>query len=346
MPKIPPSVLSTNDDAFARFYSTFESLGTKLSAALAFTGLPLPSSDTASDTTVQTIDATPSEKDTYAPTSPTFRRDRSTVNASSPDVSRLISRAALRAMKDDMGTNVSESFYVVPTTGGTLSYANMLNHARDGSALSNEGIDEFVDAREVQMPGTPQKGRSRGPTAAGGEGLGMDSGTDVRAAGRQSGSGVWAGRGGGKWRKTQEEVAYEAEHWKTQAMDLADRLKAFEMNALSQSVMHASIYREKRGGKTSMQPLSMMKAAGSAGTVESGSGTSSDGVMEMKVKELEAELEKVREEARRVVKENKKLEAVVDKYRKRFDELKEQARGRIRREEEMRGKGEEAVVAT
>ncbi|KAI9673860.1 MAG: hypothetical protein M1817_002066 [Caeruleum heppii] len=109
-----------SDEGFQRFYSTFEGLLSKLSAPLAFAGLPLSSEE---------------------PPAAPKKTEASTGVTTEPDFTKIYSRAALRAVKEGLGqTAGGDSFYVVPTTGGTISYARML--ARD----EQERDDEFFDA--------------------------------------------------------------------------------------------------------------------------------------------------------------------------------------------------------
>lgn len=131
------------DDPFQRFYSTFENLLSKLSAPLAFAGLPLGSEETAPPETQPAKADSPGE------------------TTAEPNVKKFFSKAALRAIKDESGGYVfggAESFYVVPTTGGTISYAGILSRA-ERARLENDGqAEEFVDARE--SPGSPNLNRN------------------------------------------------------------------------------------------------------------------------------------------------------------------------------------------
>lgn len=126
-------------DGFARFYSNLTTGPfSKLSSMLAFAGVPLmetEESPTASRT-VQTSARVPT----------------------GPDPNRLFSRAALRALEEQQrhpghGFGPHESFYVIPTSGGTASYANIASKMpHDGKvslSRTSEDLDEFVDAREV-----------------------------------------------------------------------------------------------------------------------------------------------------------------------------------------------------
>lgn len=177
-----PAVSMVPEDSFSRFYATFEGLLSKLSAPLAFAGLPL------------TPEEPPKQLEKPKPV------DRATID---PDVTRVFSKAALRVIREENGFGgAAESFYVVPTTGGTMSYAGMLSRTESG----NEE-EEFVDARE-----TPQAGSSalrRRPP-----------------------------RGG----KTLEELQVENEAYKAVALDLGDRLRVFELNAQKSSMaLHMSM---------------------------------------------------------------------------------------------------------
>lgn len=138
----------TTDAAFQRFYSTFEGLISKISAPLAFAGLPLAPEEVAP---------------VHVPTKPS---DTTNMKSSTTvDVNRHFSRAALRAMQQ--GPGVHDSFYVVPPEGGTLSYAGMLarerKHARQGSNTSERGDAEtnehFVDAHETPQPSVSRLAR-------------------------------------------------------------------------------------------------------------------------------------------------------------------------------------------
>ncbi|ELR02973.1 hypothetical protein GMDG_05830 [Pseudogymnoascus destructans 20631-21] len=128
---------SDTDERFTRFYSTFEGLLSKLSAPLAFAGLPLIAEE---------------------PAQPAKFPSRPSTSASAnPDLSKYISRAALRASASNPGA--ADSFYVVPTTGGTVSYASILSFAEkekrrlaDQRPASSFEDDDFVDAREHPSP--------------------------------------------------------------------------------------------------------------------------------------------------------------------------------------------------
>ncbi|MCJ1433562.1 hypothetical protein MMC27_002925 [Xylographa pallens] len=252
----PPST----DDSFSRFYSVFEPLLSALSAPLAFAGLPLNPDP-----------PPPSSEKPPPPSEPALP-------ALDPDISRLFSRAALRAVHPEHA-NPHESFYVVPTTGGTMSYAGMLAATKRDSRLTDED-DSFVDAPEQPPRRTP-------PT-------------------RPHGSA-----------KTMEELQVENETLKAVAIDLGDRLRAFEMGAQRSSMaLHMSV-------------RAMQSPSGSTAQVRGG-GERVVGEQEARVRELEEEVRSGRKEMKRLGRENAKLVGVVERYRERWEILKDGARERMR----------------
>ena len=200
------------DTPFQQFYSTFESMISKLSAPLAFASLPLVSN-------------APAKQEPPA-VQPRPKSPKTSKQESSIDYSQLISRATLRAVNSNSpGTyNPSESFYVVPTTGGTISYAEIMNradreearmlrHRRQRSTLSNISEDDFVDARSTMLPSPANPSARR-------------KGTDEKKVNG----------------KTMEELALENDALKHLSDTLSRRLHHFEMssqtatNALAQSI--------------------------------------------------------------------------------------------------------------
>ncbi|KAL2050479.1 hypothetical protein ABVK25_009313 [Lepraria finkii] len=201
-PTQPESLKS--DDPFQRFYSTFESLFSKLSAPLAFAGLPL------------TTDDPPAPEKPASTKKPSKSEELVTTE---PDYSRHFSKAALRAVREESGGNnlgAAESFYVVPTTGGMMPYASILARGghfsgleRDGTGTS-EDLEEFVDARETPGPPSPQM---------------------IRGGRKVPGS-----------NKTMEELQLENESLRSILDNLSRRLTDFEMGAqASSTALHQSI---------------------------------------------------------------------------------------------------------
>ena len=182
-----------SDETFQRFYATFEGLLSKLSAPLAFAGLPL------------NLEEAPKPDPVSPKQNP---EERATVD---PDVTAIFSRAALRAVREEHGPGGggfggAESFYVVPTTGGTISYAGILSRAEREAKLAvrdeDQAEDEFVDARETPQARSPRL--MRRPHKPG--------------------------------TKTMEELELENEALRTLADDLSIRLHRFEIGAQSSSM--------------------------------------------------------------------------------------------------------------
>ncbi|KAI0017535.1 hypothetical protein F4780DRAFT_590963 [Xylariomycetidae sp. FL0641] len=162
---------SSNDEGFSRFYSAFGSIINRISAPLAFAGLPLINEEQAEEQ----VQATP------APDMPPQRRSRprSSVSSSAePDLSKFYSKAALRAVARD-GQSTNDSFYVVPTSGHTASYASILSFADKekrrmgasaqvevGGPVEDMDEDDFVDARESQAPHSPTLRKRGGKSRA------------------------------------------------------------------------------------------------------------------------------------------------------------------------------------
>lgn len=275
---------SRNDEPFQRFYATVESLFSTLSAPLAFAGLPLSIGEPAISTTNPSTSAlTKTEEQQPPPTD--------------PELSKIFSKAALRALREEHGGaatggpfNGAESFYVVPTTGGTISYAEILARAQqDATSHSNKNTkgynpsnsdeqldDEFVDARETPQPASPASSRQPKP------------GT-----------------------KTMEELQLENEALRALADNVCRRLFEFEMGAQTSSLALQRSIRAMQGssGTGPAQPTD--------NDVNSG-----------KIAELEGQLAKAKLEAERMEKENEKLKNVVVRYRERWEKIKEGAKAR------------------
>lgn len=224
-PEDSPTQSPKSDEPFQRFYSTFESLFSKLSAPLAFAGLPLTSEE-------------PSQPEKALTKRTTKPEERATAE---PDYSRLFSKAALRAVREEAGGNnlgAAESFYVVPTTGGTMPYASILARGghfpgwdRDGTRTS-EDLDEFVDARET--PGPPSPVMMRGGKKVAGS------------------------------NKTMEELQLENEGLRSLLDNVTRRLWEFEMGAQTSSIaLHQSIRASLK-----QSPAASVTGGADAGRVE------------------------------------------------------------------------------
>lgn len=275
---------SRNDEPFQRFYATVESLFSTLSAPLAFAGLPLNIGEPAISTPNPSTSAqTKTEEQQPPPTDPEF--------------SKIFSKAALRALREEHGGaatggpfNGAESFYVVPTTGGTISYAEILARAQqDATRHSNKNTkgynpsnsdeqldDEFVDARETPQPTSPVSSRRPKP------------GT-----------------------KTMEELQLENEALRALADNVCRRLFEFEMGAQTSSLAL----------QRSIRAMQSSSGTGHAGATVNDTNSG-------KIAELEGQLAKLKREGERMEKENEKLKNVVVRYRERWEKLKEGAKAR------------------
>lgn len=151
------SQANASDEGFSRFYSAFGSIINRISAPLAFAGLPLINEEQ------------PEEPPAPAPEVTTPKRSSRVRGSSSasaePDLKKIYSRAALRAVSRD-GHSATDSFYVVPTSGHTASYASILTFAdkekrrleasgAHGTLVEDPDEEDFVDAKESQVPRSP-----------------------------------------------------------------------------------------------------------------------------------------------------------------------------------------------
>ncbi|KAI1327127.1 hypothetical protein F5Y16DRAFT_204031 [Xylariaceae sp. FL0255] len=151
----------SNDEGFSKFYSAFGNIINRISAPLAFAGLPLISEEVPEEQL-----SPPTPDPAVASTQKRARNRLPTTTTAEPDLKKLYSKAALRAVTRE-GHSTNDSFYVVPTSGHTASYASILSFAdkekrRMGAsghmgmaAVPEDEEDDFVDARESQQPHSP-----------------------------------------------------------------------------------------------------------------------------------------------------------------------------------------------
>jgi hypothetical protein len=290
----PPST----DEPFNRFYNTFAPLISALSAPLAFAGLPL------------NLDPSPpfTSNPNHPPPQPdpkTSKTPTTTATLSdNPEYTRAFSRAALRALQSERGyAPQHESFYVVPTTGHTTSYAAILartqREAAKGLSLPTHTQEpnedaEFVDARETPQPPSPTSAR-HGPV------------------------------GGGK---TPEELQLENGALRDLLDVLSKRLAQFEMGSQSQS---QALYQSFRLMKQSQPQLPAGSNTATAPTGVDSTGidiSGKGGEANSRVVALEEQLQAQQRELEKMSRENEKLKGVVGRYRERWEKLKEGARGR------------------
>ncbi|KAG8628652.1 hypothetical protein KVT40_002517 [Elsinoe batatas] len=311
-PKPPPnashtspsaSVESPADEGFSRFYSQLTSGPlSKLSSMLAFPGLPLTEAEDS-----LSASASPS-----ASTHPTQKEKPSTSArvSTGPDVNALFSRAALKALEEQQrhpgpAFGPGESFYVIPTSGGTASYANILTKTREelrGQGGSKDE-DEFVDARE-DLDSNPEvdvksKSKSKHKTSI------IPAVNDTDNTLRE------------------EELQIENAALKQILDKLSHRLQAFESHAqdASMAMMNQSI--------VSHHSRSPMGGGGTAGVREE---------MEERMRAMEAQLEREMKEREKLSMESQKQKLVIAKYRSHWEQLKDSARAR---EKAKREKGQD-----
>ncbi|KAI2793699.1 hypothetical protein POX_a00283 [Penicillium oxalicum] len=298
----------TTEDSFRRFYSTFEGLISRISAPLAFAGLPLGTEETHNSVTPSRKAPADTKLDRHSATS-----DR-TNGLKEPDVNQLFSRAALRSIHDMSGSGglgkPAESFYVVPTTGGTMSYAGILSRAEKdaGGNSFEETEDDFVDARET--PSSPEMRQSTGAASR----MPRRGGSDKLARLQNS--------------KTVEELQMENAALKQLSDTLSKRLHMWEVNAQSSSMALQQSLRamhHHNAGPSDYNPqLPHASSSPAATLVSAPSRTDKDS----RVKELEEIVRRGEQELDRVERENEKLNKVLGRYRDRWEKLKEGAKSR------------------
>ncbi|KAF7586558.1 hypothetical protein BBP40_008681 [Aspergillus hancockii] len=293
----------TPEEPFQRFYSTFEGLISKLSAPLAFAGLPL-----GSDVSGQAESARKSSADTKVDRQSAVSDRQS--HSTEPDVSKIFSRAALRAVRDSTGGgtgNPAESFYVVPTTGGTLSYAGILSRAEKEARRNSfeEGDEDFVDARET--PPSPEMRQSL--TGSKGRGSrGKDKLTSIQNP------------------KTLEELQMENQALKHLTDTLSKRLHMWEVNAQSSSMALQQSLRAIHHQNLPSPENHPQSSAVASPIAPLSAPTGPD--QEQRIKELEELIQRSERDLEKAGRENDKLRNVLGKYRDRWEKLKEGAKTR------------------
>lgn len=309
------------DEGFKRFFSTFETFYSALSAPLAFAGLPLMTEDPE-----QNVTEKPAPKATGKAPVQSASTGTSAKADTVPDPSNLFSKATLRAL--DTTPGAAESFIVVPTTGGTVSYAGILNHTGnqthggipspiiEEAERSFDG-EEFVDANEEPAPPSPtttRSGRRARPGSAG-----------SLAAAAEYGKGGSAGTGG---RKTMEELELENGMMRQLLDKLSKRLHMWEASSQSQSLALAQSFRAHRppvGSGPSSNPQTPGHAADQSNVEQRLR------ELEILVESLAREKELLERENEKVARENEKLLSVLGRYREKWEVLKAGARGRRER---------------
>lgn len=294
-PRVETSPTMTDDGGYTRFYNTFGSLINKISAPLAFAGLPLIQEE-----------STVSEQSDSPEVSPTRRRAHpSPSTVLEPDLSKIYSKATMRALARE-GHGANDSFYVVPTTGHTMSYANILSFAekekrRLGASTHGDLVDvgeddedDFVDARESPIPLSPGAKRRIGRAR-----------TDKELS------------------NTIEELSTENKSLKDMLDKLTKRLHAFEASAQNSAMALAESYRLMRPGSP----------------VSAGTSKLSDEAVKRRTQEVEEQLAAAVKQMERLEKDNRKMQKTLEKYREKWEMLK--AGAKARREAQSAGESVE-----
>lgn len=323
-----PDSPTASDDGFTRFYSTFGSLINRLSAPLAFAGLPL--------TTEESPDTvSPVLSPEIAPRSgskPPRQPKGTTVSVTTdPDLTKIYSRATLRTLARD-GHAPADSFYVVPTSGHTASYASILNHEQKEKRRLAASIhshradhddqeddeDDFVDARESQIqspPVVPSSSSSSGPA-------------NLSAFRKRLGRS-----------KTEQDLTNVIEELHMENQTLKDaldkvsrRLHTFEVHsqtstlALVQSIRLQHPPGTTGGHGSPINTSGVMQQGGGGG----GAAYPPEEVAALKRKnrELEEQMMNMTRQMAAMEKDYDKLQKTVEKYRERWEQLKAGAKAR------------------
>jgi hypothetical protein len=304
------SAQPANENTFSKFYNSYQYVFSKIPAPLIFAGFPLnPEQPSAPE---KPVVAKKSEKEkTRAPSS------------DEPDFTKMFSKAAMRAIRDDVGPSFGpqESFYLVPPTGGTVSYAGILSGSggRPGTAPGipdtiEEDTDEFVDARENLGPPSPRSLRSGRKGAS--PSTSRDGTRQTLKEFQPSGS-----------TKTMEELELENATMRSLLDTQSKRLQMWELSSQSQSMALQQSMRAVR------QRPDLPNTISDPATLERMVSRDSEGGKEdadreatAKLKKLEELLEAEREERLTLEKKNKKMENTIGRYREQWERLKAGAR--------------------
>ncbi|KAI0159752.1 hypothetical protein GGR57DRAFT_458589 [Xylariaceae sp. FL1272] len=281
----------SNDDGFSKWYSTFGSIINRISAPLAYAGLPLVTEEQPEEQAAPPPTETPAQRQRPKPRP-------STSTSTEPDLKRLYSKAALRAVVRD-GQSTNDSFYVVPTSGHTASYASILTFAdkekrRLGASAHGVRVslpedaeeDDFVDARESQRPHSPTLKKRAGKNAA----VDKDLSNMV------------------------EELYLENKSLKDMLDKLSKRLHAFESMSQNSGMRLAESMRLMRPGS----PLS-------TGGSKSGS---AEEVISKELNELRHQNQVLLSQNEELEKSYTKARANLIRYREKWDQLKAGAKAR------------------
>lgn len=292
------------EDGFTTWYNTVESLLSKLSAPLAYAGIPLTAEETP-DT------ATQENSQKQRPTA------SKTISTDS-DLTKYFSRAALRAASRSENPG-GDSFYVVPSTGGTVSYAGIMKyeakeHRRLQQSMHSENPDlfeedEFVDALDVQVKDT----YSKSPTA---QKLLSSSRTHKD--------------------RIIEELYYTNKELKEATNNMSKRLRAFEMGsqrsamALQESMRFSCPTSPIIPASDNPKLAARIKELEDQMTQYHADITrGGDSALVTRIKLLEEQSIRDRRKMEEIAAKNRDLKIILTKYRERWDNLKKMKKGEV-----------------
>lgn len=290
------------DAGYARFYNTFGSLINKISAPLAFAGLPLIQEEATPEQSIleQPIEPASSKRKSSRPPPTSLSLD--------PDLSKIYSKATMRALARE-GHSANDSFYVVPTTGHTMSYANILTYAEKEKRRLNTSLhsndldhthhhhpededDDFVDARETPVPISPGARRR----------IGILSKTEKDL------------------RNTIEELSVENKSLKDMLDNVSKRLHTFEASSQHSAMALAESYRIMRPGSPNAAPHTALAVTPTAAV--------GDETLRKKTMDMEEQLAAATMQMERLEKDNRKMQKTLEKYREKWEVLKAGAKAR------------------
>lgn len=295
----PPRVDGDGDQGgYARFYNTFGSIITKISAPLAFAGLPLIQEEESSLVSEPTSTSEAAAPSSPTPSPPKRKPGRQPSSlGQEPDLSGIYSKATMRALARDSHA-ASDSVYVVPTSGHTMSYANILSYAEkekrrfgasthgelltSGDGDDDDDDEDFVDARETLVPLSLGAARRRAARTG-----------DER-----------------ELRNHVEELSLENKSLKDMLDNVSKRLHAFEASSQHSAMALAESYRFMRPGSP---------APG---------GRHGDEALRRRARDAEEQLAAAAKQVERLEKDNRKMQRTLDKYREKWETLKAGAKAR------------------
>lgn len=272
---------SAVEEGFQRWSSTFGSLLSKISAPLAFAGLPLTAEEASPEKGAPTKQKRPAHS--------TSVRDYG-----DPDLTKIFSKSALSTLRHQ--NHGGDSFYVVPTAGGTVSYSSILSyadkekrrlaashHSAGRNSLEDDN-DAFVDARESFGPQSPVLSRTSGNRRA---------------------------RSAKEMEVIVEELSTQNKSLKECIDQLTRRLHSFEMAAQSSGMAMQESIRFQR----SMSPAAARVADSEAPNAK-------------QLAQMMEQMDGAQKEIMRLGRDNERLKNVVERYRGRWEKLKEGAKTR------------------